>query len=142
MHRLKEKVALVTGAASGIGEAIVRAFVEEGAFVYLADIDSCGQLVADSLGSAAVFEKFDVAEETQWKQLTEKIIQQKGVLDVVVNNAGITGLEAIEYLNGAFPPCATITIIPSEPPQVDGSLVIIFVITPASGAVNTTGLFG
>jgi len=93
MHRLKEKVALVTGAASGIGEAIVRAFVEEGAFVYLADIDSCGQLVADSLGSAAVFEKFDVAEEAQWQQLTEKIIQQKDVLDVVVNNAGITGLE-------------------------------------------------
>lgn len=93
MNRLTGKIALITGAASGIGAAIARAFVNEGAFVYVTDIDSSGQAVADSLGHSAVFEPLDVSNELDWQQIMGKINQQKGRLDILVNNAGITGLE-------------------------------------------------
>ncbi|URR36547.1 glucose 1-dehydrogenase [Thermosynechococcus sp. HN-54] len=92
--RLQGKVALVTGAARGIGEAIARAFVAEGAFVYVSDIDQDnGYAVAQSLGHAASFVLLDVRSEMAWQETTEAIIQKHGKLDILVNNAGITGLE-------------------------------------------------
>lgn len=90
MHRLAGKVALVTGAASGIGEGIARAFVAEGAVVYVTDLDDeRGRRVVASLGGSARYVSLDVREEAQWIAVTEAI----GRLDVVVNNAGITGFE-------------------------------------------------
>jgi NAD(P)-dependent dehydrogenase (short-subunit alcohol dehydrogenase family) len=92
--RMKGTVALVTGAGRGIGEAIARAFVAEGAFVYVSDIDSAGaSAVAGSLGDAAEFLSLDVREETQWIQACAQILRDHGRLDVLVNNAGITGFE-------------------------------------------------
>lgn len=92
--RLEDKVALVTGAARGIGEAIARAFAAEGAFVFVSDIDEVnGQAVANSLGHSAVFIRLDVRSETAWRETTEAIIQKHGKLDILVNNAGITGFE-------------------------------------------------
>lgn len=92
--RLKGKVALVTGAARGIGESIARHFVAEGAFVYVTDIDQRnGQQVASSLGQSASFSLLDVRHEEVWKELTEKIVDAHDRLDIVVNNAGITGFE-------------------------------------------------
>lgn len=94
MLRLEGKVALVTGAASGIGESIARHFAAEGAFVYVTDIDQDnGQRVASSLGQAACFALLDVRLEKAWQELTAKIIDAHGRLDIVVNNAGITGFE-------------------------------------------------
>ncbi len=94
MLRLEGKVALVTGAASGIGESIARHFAAEGAFVYITDIDQDnGQRVASSLGQAACFELLDVRDEASWQHLTSRIIDARGRLDIVVNNAGITGFE-------------------------------------------------
>jgi 3alpha(or 20beta)-hydroxysteroid dehydrogenase len=84
MGRLDGKVALVTGAARGIGEATARAFVAEGATVVLADKrDDLGQAVADELGMQYL--SLDVTDEDAWAAAVAEI----GGLDVLVNNAGI-----------------------------------------------------
>lgn len=88
MSRLNGKICLVTGAARGIGKAIARCFQEEGAEVIVTDVDeSGGQATAHELG--ARFIKLDVAHEPDWLGLAEQV----PVLDVLVNNAGITGFE-------------------------------------------------
>jgi NAD(P)-dependent dehydrogenase (short-subunit alcohol dehydrogenase family) len=94
LARLNGKVTLITGAARGIGEAIARAFVQEGADVYLTDIDAvAGEAVTHDLGKRAIFKRLDVREEQEWARVTAEVLSSSGRLDVVVNNAGITGLE-------------------------------------------------
>lgn len=94
MQRLAGKITLVTGAAQGIGAAIARAFVAEGATVLLTDIrDAQGAAVAESLGAAAQYQRLDVREGDDWSRVTESVLDRFGRLDVVVNNAGITGFE-------------------------------------------------
>ncbi|KUM40020.1 glucose 1-dehydrogenase [Pseudomonas sp. EpS/L25] len=93
-HRLQGKTALVTGAAQGIGAAIARAFVAEGAFVYVTDLnDELGRAVATELGDSARYLHLDVRDEAQWQQVTRQILTERGRLEVLVNNAGITGFE-------------------------------------------------
>lgn len=95
MNRLLGKVALVTGAARGIGAAIAKAFVDEGSRVFVTDInDDLGQSFTASLGSRASYGHLDVREEAQWQQVTSQILETAGALHVVVNNAGITGFES------------------------------------------------
>lgn len=94
MTRLETKVALITGAAQGIGAAIARAFVAEGATVLLTDIrDAQGAAVADTLGPAARYQRLDVREDGDWRRVVDGVLDRFGRLDVVVNNAGITGFE-------------------------------------------------
>jgi 3(or 17)beta-hydroxysteroid dehydrogenase len=89
MPKLQNKSALVTGAASGIGEAIARCFVREGASVIIADIDvENGKRIAHEIGS--VFFELDVASEAGWASFAAT----HPSIDIVVNNAGITGFEA------------------------------------------------
>ena len=94
-QRLKNKVAIVTGGASGIGEATVRLFVENGAKVGIADIDKeKGMNLEKELNSSSetVFFKFlDVSSESDWESFTEEIIEKWGKLDILVNNAGLSG---------------------------------------------------
>ena len=95
MGRLKGKVALVTGAASGIGAAIAAAFANEAATVYVTDIDAVrGEEMASRLGGAATFLSLDVRDEARWRQAVGLVLARSSRLDVLVNNAGITGLEA------------------------------------------------
>ena len=85
-------MAVVTGAASGIGEAIARRFVAEGASVVLGDIqDERGRALAAELGAAAVFRPCDVTAEDDLAALVDGAIEAFGRLDVMVNNAGIVG---------------------------------------------------
>ncbi len=92
MTRLKNKVALITGASRGLGAATARLFVKEGAKVILTDIlDDEGQLLADEIG--AQYYHLDVSTEDEWVNLSEKILKQYGKLDVLFNNAGVIGLE-------------------------------------------------
>lgn len=94
MPRLNEKVALITGAARGIGEAIACAFVKEGARVLLTDInDKQGEKLAECLGEQAAYRHLDVREEAQWQETIQYVKAKYGKLDIVVNNAGITGFE-------------------------------------------------
>jgi NAD(P)-dependent dehydrogenase (short-subunit alcohol dehydrogenase family) len=94
MTRLAAKVALVTGAAQGIGAAVARAFVGEGATVVLTDLrDAQGRALAATLGPAARYEHLDVRRAEDWERVIRLVREQLGRLDVVVNNAGITGFE-------------------------------------------------
>lgn len=99
MQRLEGKTALVTGAARGIGAAIAAAFVENGAFVYLTDIDDAtGQACADALGGNARYCRLDVREEGDWQKVMQRILRERGGLNVLVNNAGITGFEQGDFV--------------------------------------------
>ncbi|HEX3158521.1 MAG TPA: glucose 1-dehydrogenase [Gemmatimonadaceae bacterium] len=94
MTRLARKITLVTGAAQGIGEAIARAFVAEGATVILTDVrDEQGAALAAALGPAARYRRLDVRRDEDWAAVTATVLDAFGRLDVVVNNAGITGFE-------------------------------------------------
>jgi len=94
MHRLDGKIALVTGAARGIGAGIARAFAAEGAKVWLTDVnDEEGQALAGELGDAHCYAHLDVGEEAHWA-VVDRLVEAEGRLDVLVNNAGITGFEA------------------------------------------------
>ncbi|WP_144961677.1 SDR family oxidoreductase [Pseudomonas oryzihabitans] len=92
--KLNRKTALVTGAAQGIGAAIARALVAEGAFVYVTDLNAeIGHAVAAELGDRACYRPLDVRLEADWQRVTAQILRERGRLDVLVNNAGITGFE-------------------------------------------------
>jgi NAD(P)-dependent dehydrogenase (short-subunit alcohol dehydrogenase family) len=95
MQRLKGKTALVTGAARGIGAAIARAFVDEGAFVYITDINhERGRRLSIELGPLAEYQPLDVREEQAWVEAMRKMELAGKKLDILVNNAGITGFES------------------------------------------------
>lgn len=92
--RLQNKVALVTGAARGLGASIARAFHREGARVMLADLrDEEGEALAKSLGERADYLHLDVASEPQWQAVLEVTEARFGRLTTLVNNAGIYRLK-------------------------------------------------
>jgi len=90
--RLDGKVAVITGGASGIGEATVRRFVEEGARVVVADLqDARGKSVAESVGESARFIRCDVTVEDEVAGAIGLALDTWGRLDVMFNNAGVVG---------------------------------------------------
>lgn len=98
--RLAGKVALISGAARGQGEAEARLFVREGAAVVLGDIEvERGKMVAADIreqGGQATFVKLDVTQEGDWRQIVDVTVQTYGKLDILVNNAGIFPIEGVE----------------------------------------------
>jgi NAD(P)-dependent dehydrogenase (short-subunit alcohol dehydrogenase family) len=92
--RLDGKIALVTGAAQGIGKETALTLAREGAHVIVSDInDSEGQLVAKEIGRGALYLHLDVCQEVDWQNAINAILRQFGKLNVLVNNAGITGFQ-------------------------------------------------
>lgn len=93
MFDLSSKITLITGAASGIGEAIAKVFADAGAFVYVADLDEKnGERVVDEIkaeGKQALFLKLNVAETESCLNAAELVHKNHEKLDVLVNNAGI-----------------------------------------------------
>jgi 3alpha(or 20beta)-hydroxysteroid dehydrogenase len=94
--RLSGKVALVTGAARGTGEAVARLFAEEGARVVLADLrDQDGERVAREIGPVASYLHLDVTSETDWERAVAASERLHGALHVLVNNAAVLHMAAI-----------------------------------------------
>ena len=90
MGRVEGKVAIVTGAASGMGKADAIKLAQEGAKVVLTDLNEAdGQAVADDIGEAALFVRHDVTDEAQWREVVAKTVEHFGRLDILVNNAGL-----------------------------------------------------
>ncbi len=89
--RLDEKVAIITGAAGGIGSALAKRYVAEGASVVLGDVNGAEEALAKELGERAVAVDADVSRPEGAEALVAAARQQWGRLDVLVNNAGIDG---------------------------------------------------
>ena len=94
MMRFTGKVALVTGAARGIGRATAEGFAAEGATVYATDIDEAE--LAEVAAPNIHVRRQDVTDEAGWTTLVDAIVAEHGHLDILVNNAGMAALFAVE----------------------------------------------
>ena len=99
-NELAGKVAIVTGSASGIGRGIAERFLAEGARVVIADLDrERGEALAGELGADATFRVADVSEPAQVGALVETAVETFGALDIMVNNAGVSGTMHNRFLD-------------------------------------------
>ena len=99
--RLAGKVAIISGAASGMGAATAQLFAREGAKVVIGDVlEHEGRQVTDTIGAAARFEKLDVTDEDNWAAIVSAATRAFGKLDVLVNSAGIR--EIVSVLDLSF----------------------------------------
>src|SRR5260370_41010858 len=100
MGRLDGKIAIITGAASGLGEAQARLFVAEGAKVVMTDIQESGARIAAELGKA-VFLHHDISDEARWREVVWATLSSHGRLDVLGNNAPINHSKPIMQTTAA-----------------------------------------
>lgn len=93
--RLKNKVAIITGGAHGMGECTVRLFSREGATVVIADVlENEGRKVAADCvaeGGTCSFVRLDISDEARWAEVVRSTLARHGKIDILVNNAGISG---------------------------------------------------
>ena len=101
--RLANKIALVTGACGGIGQAVARRFVHEGAKVVISDLATePGEALETELraaGGQARFTRLDVASENQWESTVDEVLDAFGALHILVNNAGIYQRKGLDSLS-------------------------------------------
>ena len=100
MKRLENKVAIITGAAKGMGKSEAQLFAEEGAIVIATDVDDkMGQETVEDItskGGKAEYYHLDVAQENEWQDVIKQVVSQHHKVDVLVNNAGILIMESVE----------------------------------------------
>ncbi len=143
--KLEGRVAVITGAARGQGEATARIFAEAGARVVAADLlQEEGAALTRDLGAAAIFHKLDTADEDGWAALVVAVLARWGRIDILINNAGIVHPAAIGDLTKAdFQRVLNINLI--------GAWLGMKAVTPAmtaagKGAIvnicSTSGLWG
>jgi len=100
MGRLDGKVAMITGAATGVGEADATLFAKEGAKIVVADIDEIrGRAVVESIQREkgdAFFLKLDVTRELDWQRGMNRVVKEYGKLNILINNAGIVFCASLE----------------------------------------------
>ena len=145
MAKLKNKVAIITGGAAGMGESHVRLFVEEGAKVVFTDINSeGGQKLAEELGDNTHFVEHDVTNEEGWAEVVAETEERFGPVDVLVNNAGVSTVLSVEHsslddylkivnINQVSVFLGTKYVIPSMKKAGKGSIVNISSINGLSG---------
>src|SRR5258708_14444693 len=113
--RLDGKVALITGAASGMGASMARIFAGEGAKVVVADmLEAEGQKIVAEIvtaNGAAIFRRLDVTNETEWQATIDATLAAFGKLDILVNDAGVSGSAAAD----PFDPAAWARIMAINP---------------------------
>lgn len=101
--KLQNKIAIVTGASSGIGLAIAKLYLEEGATVVFSDVNESGAQIVADLGEKASFVKCDVSDPVAVENLVNGTVEKYGKLDIMVNNAGIGALGgALDCTNDAW----------------------------------------
>jgi 3alpha(or 20beta)-hydroxysteroid dehydrogenase len=150
MNRLKDKIAIITGAASGQGAAEAKLFALEGARVVITDLnDHAGRAIASQIGAGALFVHHDVGDEKSWKGVLKATLDAFGKPTVLVNNAGIykpmsfqeTDVELLDLhyrvnVRGVF--LGMRTVYPSMIAAGGGSIVNI---ASGAGARGYPGLF-
>ena len=100
--RLKDKIAIVTGGARGIGEAIVRAYVGEGAKVVIADVETqAAEALARDLGPAALAVRLDVRDRAEIAAAVARTVEAFGGVDILVNNAGVFNMGPLAEVSEA-----------------------------------------
>lgn len=97
-QELAGKVAIITGAANGLGRAMAELFVAEGASVVVADIDGHGEDLVATLGKSALFKQTDVSKPEQVQALIDFAVTRFGGLHVICNNAGLSGTMVARFL--------------------------------------------
>lgn len=104
VNRLQGKVAVITGAAGGLGSALSRLFVDEGGHLLMTDIDvDRGRALASELGPNASFARLDVSSEADWSAVIGRLVEEKGRVDVLVNNAAILLIGPILQFSASDP---------------------------------------
>jgi NAD(P)-dependent dehydrogenase (short-subunit alcohol dehydrogenase family) len=142
--RLKDKVAIITGAASGMGAATARIFAREGAFVILTDLDDDGgQKVAREIGNRAQFIHHDVSKEADWARVVAEALKSHGRVDILINNAGVSGSDPDRFSMATWDQQMEINakgvflgmraVIPEMQKQKKGSIVNISSISGIAG---------
>lgn len=149
MARLAGKVAIITGAARGMGEATARLFAAQGCSVVLTDVlEVEGRAVAESIGEKAHFLRHDIADEADWSQVTVETLTAFGKIDVLVNNAAVPLFKPIEKttkeelerlfaINGIGPFLGIKAVLPLMKAARQGSIVNI---SSVNGLRGTTGM--
>jgi len=148
--RLDDRTALVTGAARGTGEAVARLFVAEGARVLLTDVlDEAGEKVAAGLGAGAAYQRLDVRREEEWSAAVATAEERLGPIDILVNNAAILEVAAIEDtapekmrdildVNLAGPYLGLQAVVPGMRARGRGSIVNVTSIDALEGEVGVS----